>query len=50
MIRNPALTANPLMPHPQVNITMVEKGLLQVEVLGQQAAARGVRKKFTNNE
>ena len=51
MIRNPALTVNPLMLHPQVNVTMVENELLQVEVLGQQAAARGAARSLqtTNN-
>ena len=51
MIRNPTLTVNPLMPHPQVNITMVESELLQVEMLGQQAAARGAARSLqtTNN-
>ena len=39
MIRNPALTVNPLIPHPQVSV--VENDLLQVELLEQQAAARG---------
>ena len=49
MIRNPALTVNPLIPHPQVRV--VENDLLQVEVLGQQAAARGAARSLqtTNN-
>ena len=49
IIRNPALTVNPLISHPQVRV--VENDLLQVKVPGQQAAARGAARSLqtTNN-